>query len=298
MCSSGCTPARLSVADYRARSRDLPKGLWFFGPLTFGAFRPRIRVLGMDAAGVVESVGTNVTRFAPGDEVVAMLGSAFGGHAEYARIAQTSGIVRKPANLGFEDAVSLIFGGHTAAAFLDRGNVGAGDEILVNGGSGAVGSAAVQLARHRGATVTAVCQRRERRARAVARRRTGSSTTPKTDFAAEGLTYDAIVECVGIAPFERVESSIKPGGAYLPVISDLRGMLRARGNARRTGTVVPSSSVPSSPELLAEVVALAEQGGLRPVIDSTYELDDVAEAHRRVATGHKRGSVVLRIRGE
>jgi NADPH:quinone reductase-like Zn-dependent oxidoreductase len=287
----------VSVADYRARSRDLPKGLWFFGPLTFGAFRPRIRVLGMDAAGVVESVGANVTRFAPGDEVVAMLGSAFGGHAEYARIAQASGIARKPANRGFEDAVSLIFGGHTAAAFLDRGNVGPGDEILVNGASGAVGSAAVQLAQHRGATVTAVCSA----ANAELVRSLGADRVidyAEIDFAAEGLTYDAIVECVGNAPFERVESSIKPGGAYLPVISDLRGMLRARGNARRTGKMVPSSSVPSSPELLAEVVALAEQGGLRPVIDSTYELDDVAEAHRRVATGHKRGSVVLRIRND
>ncbi|MFF1634224.1 NAD(P)-dependent alcohol dehydrogenase [Leifsonia sp. NPDC058248] len=286
----------VSVADYRARSRDLPKGLWFFGPLTFGAFRPRIPVLGMDAAGVVEAVGANVTRFSPGDEVIAMLGSKFGGHAEYARIPEHGGIALKPANLDFDDAASLIFGGHTAVSFLDRAGVGAGDEVLVNGASGAVGSAAVQIAKHRGATVTAVCSG----ANAELVRELGADRVidyAETDFASEGLTYDAIVECVGNAPFERVESSIKPGGAYLPVISDLRGMLRARGNARRSGKAIPSSSVPSSPTLLAEVVAIAEQGGLRPVIDSAYGLDDVAEAHRRVATGHKRGNVVLRIRG-
>ena len=287
----------VSVADYRARSRDLPKGLAFYGPLVFGAFRPRIPVLGMDAAGVVEAVGRDVTRFAPGDEVIAMLGSKFGGHAEYVCVPEASAVTAKPVNLSFEDAASLVFGGHTALAFLNRGNVGPGDEVLVNGATGAVGAAAVQIANHRGATVTAVCSG----ANAELARSLGADEVidyTRFDFSRNGRTYDVIVECVGNAPFDRVEGSIGPGGAYLPVISDLRGMLRARGNARRSGKTVASSSMSPSAEILTDVAALADAGGLRPVIDSTYRLDDIVEAHRRVATGRKRGSVVLQVRSD
>ena len=287
----------VSIADYRSRSRDLPKGLWFYGPLVLGAFRPRIRILGMDAAGVVAAVGANVTRFAPGDEVLAMTGSKFGGHAEYVRVPESGVIAAKPAELSFAEAASVVFGGYTALAFLDRAQVGPGTEVLVNGASGAVGSAAVQLARHRGATVTAVCSG----ANAELVRSLGADHVidyMQEDFSRNGLSYDVIVECVGNAPFERVERSIRPGGAYLAVISDLRGMLRARGNARRSGKTVVSSSVRPSAGTLASVAELAGAGVLKPVIDSTYDLDDIVDAHRRVATGRKRGSVVLRIRPE
>ena len=147
----------VSVADHRTRSRDLPKGLWFYGPIALGLFRPRRPVLGMDVAGVVEAVGDEVTGFAPGDEVIAMLGGDFGGHAEYARIPQSKAIARKPRNLDMGDAAALVFGGHTALAYLDHVELGPGSEVLVNGASGAVGTAAVQLAKQRGATVTAVC---------------------------------------------------------------------------------------------------------------------------------------------
>ena len=284
----------VSVADYRARSRDLPKGLWFYGPLAFGAFRPRIPVLGMDAAGVVEAAGREVTRFAPGDEVIAMLGSKFGGHAEYVCVPEGSAVTAKPPNLSVTDAASLVFGGHTALAFLDRANVTPGDEVLVNGASGAVGAAAVQIAKQRGATVTAVCSGPNSE---LVRSLGADQVIDYTgcDFSQNGLAYDVIVECVGNAPFDRVEQSIKPGGTYLPVISDLSGMLRARGNARRTGKTVAPSSMSPSAEALAGVAALAEAGTLRPVIDSIYGLDDIVDAHRRVATGRKRGSVVLQI---
>ena len=150
----------VSIADHRTRSRDLPKGIWFYIPIALGVFRPRRPVLGMDVAGVVEAVGDEVTGFAPGDEVIAMLGGDFGGHAEYARIPQSKAIARKPRNLDMGDAAALVFGGHTALAYLDHVKLGPGSEVLVNGASGAVGTAVVQLAKQRGATVTAVCSGR------------------------------------------------------------------------------------------------------------------------------------------
>lgn len=147
----------VSAADYRARTKDVPPGLKLLSSLTLGFFRPRIRVLGMDVAGVIEGVGPGVTAFHPGDEVIAMLGGKFGGHAEYVTVAQDAAITLKPANLSFEEAAALVFGGITARAFLDRAMLIPGTSVLVNGASGSVGSAAVQLAHQAGAQVTAVC---------------------------------------------------------------------------------------------------------------------------------------------
>lgn len=149
--------ATVSVADHRVRSRDLPKGLWYFAPLALGVFVPRKKILGMDVAGVVEAVGKNATKFEPGDEIIALTGDKFGGHAEYVCIPEDEAITLKPKNMTFEEAVTLAFGGLTALAFLKRASIETGDEILVNGASGAVGTAAVQLAKHFGAVVSGVC---------------------------------------------------------------------------------------------------------------------------------------------
>jgi len=285
----------VSIADHRTRSRDLPEGLGFYGPLALGVFRPRKRVLGMDAAGIVEAVGEGVTGFAPGDEVIAMLGAAFGGHAEYVCVnPATSAVARKPHNLSWEEAVALVFGGHTALAFLNHVELAPGAEVLVNGASGAVGTAALQLAKLRGARVTAVCSGGNAElVRSLGADRVIDYTVD--DFTADGETYDAIVECVGNAPFERVERSIRPGGALLLVVTSLRSMLTASRNRKRTGKLVTFGGVPVTGDDLATIVRLAEAGEFRPVIDRTYDLDEIVEAHRYVDTGRKRGNVVLRI---
>lgn len=286
----------VSIADHRSRSRDLPKGLWFYGPIALGVFRLRRPILGMDAAGVVEAVGADVRGFTPGDEVIAMLGARFGGHAEYACIAETGAVTRKPANMTMEEAVTLVFGGHTALAFLNRAGVGRGDEVLVNGASGAVGSAAVQLSKLRGATVTGVCSA----ANADLVRSLGADHVIDyrvEDFASNGKTYDAILECVGNAPFDRVEHSIKPGGALLRVVTDLAGLLSASRSSKRSGKLVTVAGAPVSGEDLASIVHLAEAGEYRAVTDRVFDLDEIVEAHRYVDTGRKRGNVVLRIVG-
>ncbi|HET8780673.1 MAG TPA: NAD(P)-dependent alcohol dehydrogenase [Agromyces sp.] len=284
----------VSIADYRMRSRDLPAGLGFLIPISLGVFRPRKPVMGMDIAGVVEAVGADVSGFEPGDEVIAMLGGSFGGHAEYACVPVSKAIAPKPRGLTWEEAVALVFGGHTALAYLAHVEIGPGTEVLVNGASGAVGSAVVQLAKLRGARVTAVCSGANvDLVRSLGADRVIDYTAE--DFATTGGTYDVIVECVGNAPFERVEGSINPGGALLLVVAGLKGLVSAKRHSRRTGKLVTAQGVPVSGEELAEFARLAESGAFRPVIDRTYDLDDIVEAHRYIDTGRKRGNVVLRV---
>ncbi|MGY1771007.1 NAD(P)-dependent alcohol dehydrogenase [Blastococcus sp. SYSU D00813] len=284
----------VSAADHRARSREVPRGLGLLAAAGIGALRPKHRVLGMDVAGVVEAVGANVTRFVPGDEVVAMPGPAFGGHAEYARIRSVGAVARKPRNMTFEDAVTLVFGGLTARRFLQQAHLVPGATVLVNGASGAVGTAAVQLAAHAGAYVTAVCSGPNRDlVVSLGADRVIDHTTE--DFTADPATYDVIVDCVGNAPYERVRHLLRPGGALLLVIADLPAILRAPIRSRRTGHRITTDGGTPTADDLAFLVALAEAGGYRAVRDRTFDLADVAEAHRYVDTGRKRGNVVLRI---
>jgi NADPH:quinone reductase-like Zn-dependent oxidoreductase len=284
----------VSAADHRARSREVPRGLGLLAAAGIGAFRPKRRVLGMDVAGVVEAVGTDVHRFAPGDEVIAMLGAAFGGHAEYARIRSDGAIALKPRNMTFEDAVTLVFGGLTAHGFLRQAGLQPEAAVLVNGASGAVGTAAVQLARHAGAQVTAVCSDANRElVTSLGADRVIDHRTE--DFTVGPAGYDVIVDCVGNASYERVRHLLRPGGALLLVIADLPAILRAPIRSRRTGHQITADAGKPTTDDLAFLVGLAEAGSFRAVRDRTYDLADVVEAHRYVDTGHKRGNVVLRI---
>lgn len=287
----------VSVADRRARSLDVPRSLWLPSVLTLGVRRPRRPVLGMDVAGVVAAVGAGVTRFAPGDEVVAMLGGRFGGHAEYAVVPEDGAIARKPATLGFEDAVTLVFGGVTARAFLGQVDLRPGARVLVNGASGAVGTAAVQLAHDAGAHVTAVC----RGANAELVTSLGADRVidyQAADFTAESARYDLIVDCVGNAPFRAVRHVLAPGGALLLVITSLGAMVTASWHTRRTGHRVVATPGPYRADDLARLAELADAGRYRPVRTATFDLAQVADAHRLVDAGHKRGNVVVRISEE
>jgi NADPH:quinone reductase-like Zn-dependent oxidoreductase len=284
----------VSAADHRARSREVPRGLGLLAAAGIGAFRPKHGVLGWDVAGVVDAVGSRVARFAPGDEVIGMPGARFGGHAEYALIRQRDPIAHTPRHMPFAEAVTLVFGGLTARGFLQQVGISPGARILVNGASGAVGTAAVQLAHHAGAHVTGVCSSANRDlVTALGADRVIDHTSQ--DFTTEATTYDAVVDCVGNAPFQRVRHLLRPGGALLLVVTDLSGLLLAPIRSRRTGlTVTAAPGTPTSEDLVA-LVGLAEGGSYRAVVDRTFDLDEVAEAHRYVDTGRKRGNVVLRI---
>lgn len=282
----------VSIADYRVRTKDLPKGLGFFGPLALGIVRPRHPVLGMDLAGVVEQVGAEVTRFTVGDRVVGMPGGAFGSHAEYRTMKQDAALAHAPKGWRHEDSVAILFGGVTVVTFLKLYPLTPGMEVLVNGASGAAGSSAVQIAKHFGARVTGVTTHGDVVAGLGADEVIDYRST---DFAALGRQWDVLFDCVGNAPFDRVSASIRRGGALLMVISDLRGMLGARRNSRRLGGVVTNANKAATADDLAFLVSLAEAGTLKPVIEKVYEFDEIRSAHIRVGENRKVGNLVLRV---
>jgi NADPH:quinone reductase-like Zn-dependent oxidoreductase len=284
----------VSAADHRARTKDVPKGVELLSSLTLGFITPRIPVLGMDVAGVVESVGPDVTRFAPGDEVIAMLGAKFGGHAEYVTVPQNGAVTHKPRNLGFEEAAALVFGGVTAQAFLGRTNLTLGASVLVIGASGAVGTAAIQLANLAGAKVTAVCSGGNASlVQSLGARRVIDYT--KEDFTQPAETYDIIVDCVGNVPLRRLQPLIKSGGALLSVLADLAGILAAGSRSRRTGIHITAGNVPFTAADVTHIAHLAGVGLFQPVIDRTFDLSNIADAHWYVDAGRKKGNVVVRV---
>lgn len=284
----------VSVADHRMRARDLPPGLALLALPVVGLLRPRRRVLGMDFSGTVVAAGADVTRYEIGDEIVGMTGAAFGGHAEYLVIAETAAIGIKPRTLSHEYAVALMFGGHTISECVRRCPINIGDEVLVNGASGAVGTSAVQIAKHFGARVTAITSAGNfGLVRSLGADRVVDYATE--DFASSERRYDIIFDCVGNAPFDRVERVLKSGGALLQVVADLKAMLTAKANSRRSGKrVIPISFTPDS-DHISSVLDLHDDGAVVPVVDRSYWFVDVEEAHRYVDTGRKRGNVVLRI---
>ncbi len=284
----------VSIADYRVRSKDLPRGLGIVGPIAFGLFRPRHQTLGMDFAGVVESVGSEVSLFAPGDRVIGVPRRSSGGHAEYLTIAEDAKVTAAPHNMSLEDAVSLVFGGLTMMEFYNAAAPAPGLRVLVNGASGSTGTAAVQLAAAAGAHVTGVSSA----ANHELVRGLGASEMidyATTDFAKTGETYDIIVDCVGNAGYRRSGGILTPGGSLLMVISDLGGMMTARRDSRRSGGIVTATPPGGTAADLRRVVELAEAGSFVPVVERVYGLDEITDAHRRVGEWRKRGNLVLRL---
>ncbi|HTL41625.1 MAG TPA: NAD(P)-dependent alcohol dehydrogenase [Pseudolysinimonas sp.] len=282
----------VSAADHRTRARDVPAGLLLPSSLVLGFFRPRRPILGMDAAGVVVAVGAGVETFAPGDEVVAMLGSRFGGHAEYAIVAAGDAVAAKPSQLSFGEAVSLVFGGITAQAYLRQAQIGPETRVLVNGASGAVGTAMVQLAKAAGAHVTAVASA-PNHPLVLSLGADRVIDYAIEDFAADGSHYDVIADCVGNAPVARIAGSLAPGGTVLVVAGDLRAIAGAKRDERRHGITVITGPGSYRSADLVHVVELADRGLLRPVIDRTFGFEQIVAAHRLVDSGRKRGSVVV-----
>ncbi|RYE86928.1 MAG: NAD(P)-dependent alcohol dehydrogenase, partial [Hyphomicrobiales bacterium] len=211
----------VTTGDWRARSLKMPQGFGILGRLVFGLFGPRKPILGTELAGVVETVGSAVTRFKPGDEVFAFPGGNFGAHAEYRTMPEDGLVALKPANLSFEEAAALSFGGTTVLGPLrDKIRIKPGDKVLVVGASGAVGSAAVQIAKHLGAEVTGVCSTANLSlVRSIGAERVIDYT--KEDFATSGETWDVIVDTTGTAPFSRSEVALKPGGRLLVILGTL-----------------------------------------------------------------------------
>ena len=284
----------VTSADWRARTLSMPKGFAFMGRLFFGLSKPRQPILGTELSGEIESVGRAVRRFKAGDQVLAFTGARMGCHVEFRCVSEAAHIALKPANLSYEEAAAISFGGTTALAFLRRGNVQKGDHVLINGASGGVGTAAVQIAKHFGANVTGVCSTANLElVRALGADKVIDYTTD--DFIRSGDTYDVIMDTVGTAPFSRSKRSLRKGGRLLLVLGTLPDLLKSPWLTLTSGRTViagPQSPRAGDLRLLAD---LAEAGALKAVIDRRYPLAQIAEAHRLVDTGHKRGSVVIAV---
>lgn len=269
------------IGDVRVRSFDVP--FWHKIPfrLYLGLFKPRRKILGMELAGEIESTGKNVRRFQEGDQVFACTGFVFGAYAQYRCLAEDSKkinkgmVAHKPANMTYEEAAAgVTTGGITALIGLRKGKIKSGQKAMIYGASGSVGTYAVQLARHFGAEVTGVCS-------------TGNLET------VESLSADSVID------YTREELS-KYGNSYDLVYDAVDKLPASRGKKLLAGKgkfVKVGTGGNISIEDFYFLKGLAEEGKLKTVIDRTYPLEQIVEAHRYVEKGHKKGHVVITVQG-
>ena len=282
----------VTSGDWRVRSLDVPVGFGLISRLFFGVSRPRQPILGTELAGKIESVGKDVSKFKVGDQVFAFSGAGMGCHAEYKCMPEDGAVVLKPANLTYEEAAAISFGGTTALDFFRRGKLQSGERVLINGASGGVGTAAVQLAKHFGADVTGVCST----ANVELVRSLGATHVidyTKEDFTQNGETYDVVVDTVGTAPFSRSKDSLKEGGRLLLVLGGLPDMLQIPWVSMTSSNKIIAGPAAGRADDLRFLAKLAEAGEFKPVIDRRYPFERIAEAHSYVDTGRKKGNVVI-----
>jgi len=290
----------VTAGDCEMRSLRFPLYLKLPLRLWVGYSKPRGTTLpGTELAGVVEATGKDVKLFKEGDAVFGSTGLMFGTCAEYLCVAETAGGVEgslaiKPANMSYAEAASVPFGGRDALHFLRKADLSPGKKILINGAGGSIGTFAVQLARYSGAEVTAV----DSRAKLDMLRSIGAEHVidyTQQDFTQNGVRYDVIFDVVGKISLLRSASSLKPDGTFLlanPWLSQRFAGLWIR--ITRGKKVVTQTASGSTQDLLT-LKELIEAGKLTTVIDRSFSLDQIVEAHRYVETGQKQGNVVITI---
>ncbi|MGK7377357.1 NAD(P)-dependent alcohol dehydrogenase [Planococcus sp. 1R117A] len=279
-----------STGDCRVRRAD-PFAVRFF----YGLKKPKVGILGTELSGEVEAVGKDVKTFQKGNLVFCGTGVKLGANAEYVCVNEEGAIAIKPANMTFEEAASVPFGATTSLFFLrDKGHIKEGQKVLIYGASGALGTYAVQLAKHFGTQVTAVCSGRNV---ALVKSLGADHVIDYTqeDFTKSGMTFDLIFDTVGKTSFSKCKSSLRKNGVYLAAVAGIPQYVKMiatsiRGNKKMKGGVAKMRK-----EDMLFLKELIESGKIKSVIDKRYSLDQVAAAHSYVETGHKRGSVVINL---
>lgn len=261
----------VSTGDCRIRGFNSPLLFWIPMRIILGFRKPRKPILGVELSGEIEDIGTDVTQFKKGDQVFALTELNLGGYAEYTCVHESGLIALKPTNVTYEEAAVIPFGGTSALHFLRKGQIKKGQRVLIYGASGSLGTAAIQLAKYFGATVTAICSSSNFEL-VTALGADNVIDYMKEDFTKQGEHYDIIFDAVGKYKKSLCTDALMPNGKYVSV----NGMMAK-----------------VSKEDMNLLKQLAETGKLKPVIDRTYRLEEIAEAHIYVEKGHKKGNVSI-----
>lgn len=284
----------VTSGDWRVRSLEVPFGFGLISRLVFGIIKPRNPILGSELSGVIEAVGKDVTKFKIGDHVFAFDGFGMGCHAEFKCLHQDGAMALKPVNLTWDEAAALSFGGTTALSFLRRGKLQLGEKVLINGASGSVGTAAVQLAKYFGAHVTGVCSTANQElVKSLGADHVVDYT--KEDFTEASERYDIIIDTVGTAPFSRSKNLLKKGGRLLMVIADLPDMFQIPWVLMTSNRKIIAGPAAERAEDLQFLADISKEGAFKPVIDRRYPFDLIPSAHRYIDTGRKKGNVVIEV---
>jgi NADPH:quinone reductase-like Zn-dependent oxidoreductase len=278
--------------DCWQRSSTAPTGFWLLSRIYSGLRKPKKTILGTELAGEIESVGKDVTRFKKGDQVFGYPGMNLGAYAEYICLPEDGAVAIKPANATYEETAAVLQGALTALFFLRKGNIQSGQKVLVFGASGGVGTAAVQLAKYFGAEVTGVCSTTKLElVKSLGADKVIDCT--KEDFTKNGQTYDIIFDTTVGKSSILCKRSLKNNGFYLLTTFGLPKLFQILWLSMTGSRKIFMGTLKERAEDMIFLKELIEAGKLTIVIDRSYSLDQIAEAHRYVESGHKKGSVVI-----
>ncbi|GAB6438592.1 NAD(P)-dependent alcohol dehydrogenase [Bacillus luti] len=285
----------VTAGDIRSRSFTVPSSVWIPARITLGFKHPKKQILGMEFSGEVESVGKNVTRFKVGDPVFAATQTNFGSYAEYICLPEDGPVCVKPSNITYEEAAALPIGARTALFFLRKANIQNGQNVLIYGASGSVGSYAVQLSKYFGATVTGVCSSSNLEwVKSLGADKAIDYTA--SDFSTIDGAYDVIFEAVNKSAFSDCMKLLKADGTYINIVEPLPSaqMLWTKLTSRKK--LILSQNAPETSEALNFLKELVENGKIKVVIDRQYNFAEIIEAHIYVEKGHKKGNVVINVK--
>jgi NADPH:quinone reductase-like Zn-dependent oxidoreductase len=279
----------VNSGDVRLRKAD-PFAVRFL----FGLIKPKINILGAVFSGEVESVGKDVTLFKIGEPVFGHTDMRFGAYAEYICLSENSSLATKPANISYTEAAGIPFGGTTALHFIKKADIKQGQKVLIVGASGAVGSAAVQIAKYFGATVTAVCSSGNiDLVKSIGADKVIDYT--KEDFTQNVEIYDVIFDAVNTISVFRSLKSLNKNGIMILSAAGMSEMIQGLWISLTSSRKVLTGVISHKAEDIIFLKDLIEVGKLKPVIDRTYSLKEMAEAHAYVEKGHKKGNVAIEV---